>query len=100
MSIKFNLDDIRDYERDYPQNFRAFSDIDALEPHDLVKLIFRFEDDESDFAQVERMWVVVIRREGDELVGTLDNEPYTKGCLNLGDEIKFKIYNVFEIYEN
>nr|WP_257639734.1 DUF2314 domain-containing protein [Campylobacter concisus] len=49
--------------------------------------MFRFEDDE--FAQVERMWVVVSETNNGEFTGILDNEPFTKGCLKVGDEIKF-----------
>ena len=98
--IKFSLDDVQSYklefgdkfylpEREKRQNLRA---------GDIVKLIFRFEDD--GFAQVERMWVVVNSANNGEYTGTLDNKPLTKGCLEIGDEIKFNYKNVLEIYKD
>ena len=98
--IKFELDDVENYklelgdkfylpEREKRQNLRT---------GDIVKLIFRFEDDE--FAQVERMWVIVSETNNGEFTGILDNEPFIKGCLNAGDEIKFNYKNVLEIYKD
>lgn len=98
--IKFELDDVENYklelvdkfylpEREKRQNLRT---------GDIVKLIFRFEDDK--FAQVERMWVIVSETNNGEFTGILDNEPFIKGCLNAGDEIKFNYKNVLEIYKD
>lgn len=102
MAINFSLDDIRDYERENPREFCAFTPKEAqnLGTGDLVKLIFRFEDDKSDFVQVERMWVNVLGKGSadGELIGFLDNEPYTKGNIKAGDELKFMAHNILEIY--
>ena len=46
------------------------------------------------------MWVVASETNNGEFTGILDNEPFTKGCLNTGDEIKFNYKNVLEIYKD
>ncbi len=43
---------------------------------------------------------VVSETNNGEFTGILDNEPFTKGCLNAGDEIKFNYKNVLEIYKD
>lgn len=35
------------------------------------------------------MWIVINGANNGECIGTLDNMPLTKGCLEIGDEIKF-----------
>lgn len=45
------------------------------------------------------MWVVISGVKDGKFVGNLDNEPFVKGSLKLGDEIKFDYKNVLEIYE-
>ena len=57
--IKFSLDDVESYKREFVDKFYLpeRKKRQNLRADDIVKLIFRFEDDE--FAQVERMWVVV-----------------------------------------
>lgn len=37
---------------------------------------------------------------GEKFSGTLDNKPLAKGCLDIGDEIKFNYKNVLEIYKD
>ena len=46
------------------------------------------------------MWVVVGETNNGEFTGILDNESFTKGCLNAGDEIKFNYKNVLEIHKD
>ena len=98
--IKFELDDIESYKLEFGDKFYLpeREKRQNLRTDDIVKLIFRFEDDE--FAQVERMWVVVSETNSGEFTGILDNEPFIKGCLNAGDEIKFNYKNVLEIYKD
>ena len=98
--IKFVLDDIESYKLEFGDKFYLLEceKRQNLRTGDIVKLIFRFEDDE--FAQVERMWVVVSETNNGEFTGILDNEPFIKGCLNVGDEIKFNYKNVLEIYKD
>lgn len=44
--------------------------------------------------------VIVKEASDDKYIGVLDNEPFIKGCLNVGDEIKFNYKNVLEIYKD
>ena len=57
--IKVSLDDVESYKLEFVDKFYLpeRKKRQNLRADDIVKLIFRFEDDE--FAQVERMWVVV-----------------------------------------
>ena len=98
--IKFELDDIESYKLEFGDKFYLpeCEKRQNLRTGDIVKLIFRFEDDK--FAQVERMWVIVSETNNGEFTGILDNEPFIKGCLNAGDEIKFNYKNVLEIYKD
>ncbi|WP_178140496.1 DUF2314 domain-containing protein [uncultured Campylobacter sp.] len=98
--IKFELNDIESYKLEFGDKFYLpeREKRQNLRTGDIVKLIFRFEDDE--FAQVERMWVIVSETNNGEFTGILDNEPFIKGCLNAGDEIKFNYKNVLEIYKD
>lgn len=47
---------------------------------------------------VERMWVTVIRREGNGYVGRLSNEPDVITALQLGDVVRFTMTNVIKIF--
>ena len=98
--IKFELDDIESYKLEFGDKFYLpeREKRQNLRTGDIVKLIFRFEDDK--FAQVERMWVIVSETNNGEFTGILDNEPFIKGCLNAGDEIKFNYKNVLEFYKD
>ena len=98
--IKFVLDDVENYKLEFGNKFYLpeREKRQNLRTGDIVKLIFRFEDGE--FAQVERMWVVVSKTNNGEFTGILDNEPFIKGYLNAGDEIKFNYKNVLEIYKD
>ena len=98
--IKFELDDIESYKLEFGDKFYLpeREKRQNLRTGDIVKLISRFEDDK--FAQVERMWVIVSETNNGEFTGILDNEPFIKGCLNAGDEIKFNYKNVLEIYKD
>jgi len=57
--IKFELDDVESYKLEFGDKFYLLEceKRQNLRTGDIVKLIFRFEDDE--FAQVERMYAVV-----------------------------------------
>src|SRR5882672_10205979 len=52
----------------------------SLRPGQGVKLIFEIESENHDgkiVTKIERMWVTVLRREGDDYVGVLDSRPHT-----------------------
>ncbi|MBE9818424.1 hypothetical protein [Campylobacter concisus] len=76
--IKFELDDVESYKLEFGDKFYLLEceKRQNLRAGDIVKLIFRFEDDE--FAQVERMWVVVSETNNGEFTGILDNELFQK----------------------
>ena len=76
--IKFVLDDVENYKLEFGNKFYLpeCEKRQNLRTGDIVKLIFRFKDGE--FAQVERMWVVVSETNNGEFTGILDNEPFTK----------------------
>jgi|GEM_PF-1196857 len=74
-----------------PQN------IDALQPGDLVKLIFEGTGRDAEF--VERMWVVFDGREGDICTGRLANEPYDLSTLKLHQTIEFAPHHIIVIHE-
>nr|WP_314471409.1 DUF2314 domain-containing protein [uncultured Campylobacter sp.] len=99
--INFTLDNLEDYEREFGDKFYLLprKKRQNLKRGDLVKLIFRFEDDESDFAQVERMWVIIKYNIGGNYVGILDNDPFTESHLKCGDKVKFGYENILEVYE-
>ena len=76
--IKFELDDVESYKLEFGDKFYLLEckKRQNLRTGDIVKLIFRFEDDE--FAQVERMWVVINETSNGEFTGILDNELFQK----------------------
>ena len=76
--IKFELDDVESYKLEFGDKFYLLErkKRQNLRNGDIVKLIFRFEDDK--FAQVERMWVVVSETNNGEFTGILDNELFQK----------------------
>ncbi|MGW8201938.1 hypothetical protein [Sphingomonas bisphenolicum] len=68
------------YHRAAPETFCIPERLsrEALQPGDLVKLIFRISIDDPDEPEaVERMWVLVRERiKGGGYLGILDNDPY------------------------
>lgn len=63
---------------------------DQIHPGDLVKLMWRVKRDPG-----ERMWVKVTRRDGDLLVGTLENWPIFVR-MDPGEKIKFHIDDIID----
>lgn len=59
----------------------------TLRPGSIVKLLFGFG--AGDPPPAERMWVEVLRVDGDEYVGRLDNEPSAISDLKLNDHVRF-----------
>lgn len=84
--IKFELDDVENYKLEFGNKFYLpeREKCQNLRIGDIVK----------------RMQVVVSETNNGEFTGILDNEPFAKGCLNAGDEIKFNYKNVLEIYKD
>lgn len=73
------LEDAEKANREAPDTFwiPPLEKREALQQGDLVKLIFRISvDNEEEPVAVERMWVLVRGRVGDQYLGILDNDPY------------------------
>jgi len=73
----YKLDDPRENAKEAPYTFSLPSQerLNAIEPGDLVKLMFRPDPPDRKYA-VERMWVTVDQIRETELVGTLNNVPF------------------------
>lgn len=91
--IKFSLDNTEEYEKEFGKKFK-------IPPKNERTALKKFEDTSSDFAQVERMWVMVDEAKDGCFIGILDNEPFIKGSFEAGDLIKFDHTNVLEIYKD
>lgn len=80
------LDDGEECHREAPDTFwlPELKDRESLQPGYLVKLIFRISvDNDEEPVAVERMWVIVRERVGNQYLGILDNDPY---AINENDE--------------
>jgi Uncharacterized protein conserved in bacteria (DUF2314) len=69
---------------------------------DVVRLIFRIVlrnmKTGEEQVEVERMWVMVQRREGSGYSGILDNDPYCTGDLKSGDTVRFEPRHVIQVH--
>lgn len=78
--------------RQYPETFEIPDAADKrwLEPGDFVKLMWAVRRSPG-----ERMWVEILQRKGDRVVGRLSNEPLF-AHMNAGDTIKFHIDQIID----
>jgi hypothetical protein len=73
------------------------AEIAAVAQGDRVKLTFEYSH-QTETWEVERMWVVVQRTEGEALFGVLDNEPAEPTSpLKAGDPIRFHRHHILSI---
>jgi hypothetical protein len=97
------LDDGEEYHLAAPDTFWIpdLKDRESLQPGDLVKLIFRISvDNAEEPVAVERMWVVVRERVGNEYLGILDNDPtaiYENDEFWSGIELPFNVRHIINI---
>jgi len=97
------LENGEELHREAPHTFwlPALKDRQSLQPGDLVKLIFRISlYDEEEPVAVERMWVIVRERVGDQYLGILDNNPYAieeNEQLWSGIELPFSPCHIIDI---
>lgn len=98
--ITCTLDDIEEYKKEFGEQFHVPDQHDrtSLKKGDIVKLIFRFEDDSSEFASVERMWVVITGTCLGKYTGYLNNHPSTVDTTKDGDLVNFDYRHILEIY--
>lgn len=82
LMIKFSLDDLKGDKLEFGDKFYLpkCEKRQNLRAGDIVKLIFRFEDDE--FAKVERMlWAVINGANNGEYAGILDKTSHLQKVL-------------------
>ena len=78
--------------RQYPDSFEVPTDEtkELLRPGDSVKLMWAVRRQPG-----ERMWVRIIHRDGDRLIGTLENDPVFV-FKDYGDTVKFHIDDIID----
>src|SRR5689334_5217372 len=94
----FTLDDPRENAREAPYTYflPPAGHLAAIQPGDLVKLVFRPTTPDTKWG-AERMWVSVRTAAGDALTGALDNHPDDIPGLKAGDPIEFSRWHVIAI---
>ncbi len=70
--------------------------LSAIKTGDVVKIIFEGIPISKKYG-AERMWVIVTERNGDDLIGKLDNDPFDMPQLNSGDIVKFRSSDIIDI---
>ncbi len=95
---KYRIEDPRPIAADAPYTFYLPSENELLSvaPGDLVKIIFESIPPSPQW-DAERMWVIVTKVEGEELTGTLDNEPADIPQLKAGDIVQFQRWHIIDI---
>lgn len=96
-ALTYALDDPRPIAAEAPYTYFLPSEAElaALEPGDLVKLIFRPLTPDRKW-DAERMWVIVDNVEAEKLQGRLDNVPDDVPGLAVGDQVEFERYHVVD----
>ncbi|WP_435259783.1 DUF2314 domain-containing protein [Thioclava sp. FR2] len=95
----FTLEDGRKRAAEAPYTFFLPSpaELAAIGPGDAVKLIFVHRLPVEEW-ESERMWVKVVKVDGDRLVGELDNIPDEKSSpLRPGDRVEFGRHNIISV---
>ena len=98
----FELDDGEARNSEFPEDFWIPPKElrQALEPGDIVKLIFRMEESVgSEDISVERMWVEVTSKHDGYYQGVLDNDPSGSECIEAGHEVTFQPRHIIDVYE-
>ncbi len=73
--------------------------LEAVGPGDSVKVIIQSIPASPKYDS-ERMWIEVIKREGDQIVGLLDNHPFDMPQLKAGDRVSFQTRDIIDINWN
>jgi len=90
------LEDARELAEAAPYTFYIPSTevIAMLRPGDVVKLVFRNDEDDADNG--EALWLRLSEIDGDDFTGLLENPPAVTPGLQLGDEIEFCSYHIVD----
>jgi hypothetical protein len=96
--VWYSLDDGEERNRQDPDTFRIppREARENLEPGQIVKLLFAITAGGDE--QVERMWVVVERRDGADYVGRLDSQPVSTDRMRPGMTVRFQPRHVIDIH--
>jgi hypothetical protein len=101
--MKYDLVNAVERNARYPDTFKIPSrdQVAAIEPGDVVKLGWEATRRRGIFGRRgmfggERMWVRIVRIDGDRYTGTLDNRPVS-APLRYGDDITFAGVNVMAV---
>ena len=96
--VSYVLDDGEQLHREFPDTFGIPSAKDRtnLKPGQIVKLMFRITAGKEEL--VERMWVIVARKDGSGFVGELDNQPTLTDKMRPGMPVRFEPRHVIDIY--
>jgi hypothetical protein len=95
----YYLEDPRPIAAEAPYTFfrPSAEELAAVGPDDLVKLCFQYTHETENWS-AERMWVKVLRADGDCLSGALGNQPdEPTSPLSTGDAIAFERHHILAI---
>ena len=84
-------------ENPYTFTLPTEDEIAHLRPGHIVKLIFESLPRGREY-EAERMWVKITHRDGDRLLGVLDNQPADMPQLKPGDEVSFSVHQVIDVF--
>ena len=95
---RYVLDDPRPMARAAPYTFYLPPAVQtgALQPGDLVKLVFRSIPPGREW-EAERIWVMITGRDAGGFTGTLDNIPSDMPQLKRGAEVSFQAHHIISI---
>lgn len=93
------LADAQKLADDYPYTFHkpSYEVVQMLKPEDEVKLIFRFDSDDPEAPNAERMWVQITKKSNREFEGVLHNEPAYIKDLKYGELLTFKEKHIIQV---
>jgi len=93
------LSDAQELADEFPYTFHKPSPeaIALLQVGDGVKLIFRFESNDPEAPNAERMWVEITGTSESEFEGTLDNDPLHITDISSGDPIHFDARHIIQV---
>ncbi len=87
----------RKLESPYTFYLPSAEELAEVSPGVIVKLMFSAIP-ASEKYDAERMWVEVNERQGDQLIGTLDNDPSDIPGLTCGDAVEFELHHIIAVY--
>lgn len=92
--MSYTLKDVVEWNRHFPSfEIPQRSAREGCHPGDLVKLVFL----PNDGSRPERMWVKIIRVNGEGYVGELTNTPLNRELATRGDIVTFAAHHICSI---